>query len=86
MRDKKRYQLRCAAGMYWLIDMAQTGKEYQKPIVLNECGAEIWNRYQDGEDEEQIAENLHKNYEIGPDEAVKDIREFLQQLEDQGIL
>ena len=35
---KERYQLRQAAGAYWLLDMEQ-GEQYKKPFMLNECGA-----------------------------------------------
>ena len=35
------YQLRYAAGIYWLLDMSQPGYPYRKPLPLNEMGAAI---------------------------------------------
>lgn len=36
--QKNRYQLRCAAGKYWLLDMEQDGETYRPPLMLNESG------------------------------------------------
>lgn len=36
--QKNRYQLRCAAGKYWLLDMEQDGETYRPPLMLNERG------------------------------------------------
>lgn len=85
MQDENRYQLRHAAGMYWLMDMKQTGETYQKPISFNECGAAIYHRYRAGEDEVEISEFLHKEYGIEQKSAAEDVRQFLQELQEQGF-
>ena len=61
----ERYQLRHAAGCYWLLDMEQSGKDYIGPIVLNESGAEIWNRLQAGGTIDQVAEEFPAAAEAG---------------------
>lgn len=86
MREKKRYQLRYAAGLYWLLDMEQTGEIYKKPVTMNECGAYIWQNYIESASEEEIANMLHIRYNIPCEEALEDIREFIKQLKKQGIL
>ena len=43
--QKNRYQLRCAAGKYWLLDMEQDGETYRPPLMLNESGAYIFRQY-----------------------------------------
>ncbi len=86
MHEKKRYQLRYAAGLYWLLDMEQTGEIYKKPVTMNECGAYIWQNYIESASEEEIADMLHMRYDISCEEALEDIREFIQQLHKQGIL
>ena len=50
---KERYQLRQAAGAYWLLDMEQ-GEQYKKPFMLNECGAYIYRAYISGMSEDEI--------------------------------
>ena len=45
---KTLYQLRYAAGIYWLLDMSQPGYPYRKPLPLNEMGASIWRMMEKG--------------------------------------
>ncbi len=82
---EQRYQLRKAAGCYWLLDMWQTGKTNTKPVILNENGAIIWQRLREGENQEAIAKEFHQNYGISEQEALQDIGAFLKQLEKQGV-
>ena len=86
MQEKKRYQMRYAAGLYWLLDMEQTGREYRRPVTMNECGAYIWQNYIESVSEKKIADMLHQRYGISSEEALEDIREFIKQLQEQGIL
>ena len=51
MNTTKNYQLRQAAGEYWLIRMDQQRFVYEKPIMLNEVGAMIWQQYMQGQTE-----------------------------------
>lgn len=46
--QKNKYQLRCAAGKYWLLDMEQDGEPYRPPLMLNESGAYIFRQYKIG--------------------------------------
>ena len=83
---KQRYQLRFAAGTYWLLDMEQEGAAYRKPFLLNETAAEIWKRYAAGETEESIAKWLQQEYAIDKQAAEEDVRDFLRQLGQSIIL
>lgn len=78
------YQLRKAAGTYWLLDMAQSGPAYKKPVPLNESGARIWQMLEKGKKPEQIAEIFAKDYGITCEEASADVHQFMKQLE--GVL
>ena len=79
------YQLRYAAGIYWLLDMSQPGYPYRKPLPLNEMGASIWRRMEKGMGLEEISAELAAEYGVSQEEVGKDLREFCQQLERQGI-
>lgn len=83
---KPKYQLRSAAGAYWLLQMDQSGKENIKPILMNECGAYIWKLHQKGNREKEIIEKLCEKYEIAYEEASGDVLGFLEELRLQGIL
>lgn len=81
----ERYQLRYAAGVYWLLDMEQDGMNYQKPIPLNECGAYIWEQLRQGRTVAELTETMCAEYGIDKAEAKKDIEDFLAQLQQYGI-
>lgn len=57
-QDKKSgnngYELRKAAGLYWLLDLRQDGEHYKPPLAMNEMGAEIFKYRQLGDNEEEI--------------------------------
>ena len=60
--QKNKYQLRCAAGKYWLLDMEQDGEPYRPPLMLNESGAYIFRQYTAGNTADKIAEELATMY------------------------
>jgi hypothetical protein len=70
------YQLRYAAGRYWLLDMRQQGAEYQGPICLNESGAYLWKLFEAGKSREQIAIQLSGEFDLELEEARRDTDEF----------
>lgn len=81
-----RYQLRQAAGMYFLIDREQPGLPYRRPMTLNEVGARIWELLSYGLDQEQVAKQLSEEYEVSPEEVSGDVELFCRQLKEQNIL
>lgn len=79
------YQLRCAAGQYWLLDMSQEGVPYKQPMMMNSMGAEIWTRMEQGMSGQQIAEALSQEYDADIKEIEKDILAFQKQLIGYGV-
>lgn len=80
-----RYKIRKAAGSCWLLDMEQDGKNYRKPIEINESGARIWELASQGGDELFIAKELAKEYGIGIEMLKEDVRQFLEGLKNAGV-
>ena len=85
MSSKQRYQLRHAAGMYWLLDMQQPGVPYKKPIAINEMGAQIWKLMQKENEDEAITKILSATYGVSPEVILEDVKGFKKQLKDAGI-
>lgn len=79
-----RYQLRAAAGRYWLLDMDQEGVPFQKPILINRMGALIWTMVQDGE-EDQIAGRLCEEYQVSEEQVARDVDRFREELRRRGV-
>ncbi len=86
MEKKERYQMRKAAGLYWLLDMEQSGADWREPVAVNESGAYIWKRYQCLRSETAVAEELSRENGVPVQDALTDVRCFLQQLREQGIV
>lgn len=84
-RPRRRYQLRYAAGLYWLIDMEQSGADYISPVPLNEVGARIWGMFESGMSEQQVSEQLCCEYDISAEQAREDVRDFVSQLKSQKV-
>ena len=82
---KERYQLRQAAGAYWLLDMEQ-GEQYKKPFMLNECGAYIYRAYISGMSEDEIMQAFEKEYGLSFSCAQSDVGQFMMELRQRGII
>ena len=80
----KKFQLRYAAGIYWLIDMEQKIGDYKKPLPMNETGAEIFELMEQGKTNLQIAEILVGRYNSKPEDVLKDIVGFEMHLKSFG--
>lgn len=74
------YQLRYAAGMYWLLNTKQRGFNYIKPLSLNECGAHLWQMLSEGADNTEIVNRLCEEYGLERGDALRDVEDFLKQL------
>ncbi len=81
----ERYQLRYAAGQYWLLDMEQEGVPYKRPMSMNAIGAEIWEMLKKGWTIEQMTEVFTKEYEVDKEEIREDILQFQKQLTAYGV-
>ena len=79
-----RYQLRYAAGQYWLLDMEQPGVPYKKPLSMNEVGADIFHMMTEGLDREQIVETLCREYQMPRSVILPDVEEFQTKLMEYG--
>lgn len=81
----KRYQLRYAAGTYWLSDTNPEGSVIQRPLELNETATEIWKMLEDGKNTEEIAEFFSEGNEGQKKEIQNDIEQFIEQLRQNNI-
>ena len=85
MEGKQKYQLRHAAGSYWLLDMEQKDGTNHAPVAVNETGAMILEHYFRTKDPTEVAGVLRDIYEIEFKEALQDVNDFLSQIRRQGV-
>lgn len=81
-----KYQVRYAGGNYWLLDMEQNGLNYKIPPALNETGIYIYRKLCEGQSAAIIAQNLHEDFDIEVDEALEDVKFFIDDMIKKGIL
>lgn len=82
----KRYQLRYAAGLYWLINLEQSAADYISPVPLNDVGAEIFRRFERGMTEAEICKWMCEEFDISSEQAQEDIRDFITQLKSKSVV
>jgi len=82
---KDRYQLRHAAGRFYLLDMTQTGKVYKRPMEMNDIGAEIWQMILEGDTTEQMVQKLLREYEADEADVRQDVLAFKKGLLTYGV-
>ena len=80
-----RYQLRHAAGLYWLIDMEPAGGTYVSPVPLNDGGAKLWHMLARGASQAEICRQLCAEYDISEEQAQVDVRDFIEQLQTMHV-
>ena len=80
-----RYQLRYAAGLYWLIDMEQSEGAYISPVPLNDAGAKLWRLLERGVSGEEICRRLCAEHGISEEQARRDLRDFIEQLQTMHV-
>ena len=83
--QKDRYQLRHAAGRFYLLDMTQTGKVYKRPMEMNDIGAEIWQMILEGDTTEQMVQKLLREYEADEADVRQDVLAFKKGLLTYGV-
>ena len=76
-----RLAVREAAGCFWLVDTAQSGRPYRPPLKMNESGARICRALSLGKTPEEIAEKLSEEGGAAYTEVLEDVRAFIAVIE-----
>lgn len=82
---KERFQIRQAAGEYWLLDMQQDGRNYKRPIRLNQMGAEVVRLLLEQKSTREIAAILSEKYGEARETVENDIAMFVHQIEKEIV-
>ena len=86
MKIKGEFILREIVGETILVPVGNTALEYNGMIIINDTGAFIWKALEEGLKKEEILTGLTDRYEVTMEEAAADLDEFLDMLEQAGIL
>ena len=83
---KKDFIKRDVAGDTVLVPVGKTVLDSNGLFVMNELGAFIWDLLPGAETEADICKAILAEYEVSPEEAAKDVAEFLSTLRKMEIL
>ena len=80
------FLLRQVCGETLLMPVGEKTREFNGIFTLPETGAFLLGEIRKGADAAAAAESLSKEYDIDPQTALRDTREFVDQLLGYGIL
>lgn len=83
---KKELIKREIAGDTILVPVGRTVLDSNGLFVLNELGAFIWEILPKAETEEEICRAILAEYEVSPEEAARDVADFLEKLRQLDII
>lgn len=86
MKIKSGFVLREIAGQYMAVAVGTRARELHGMIGMNETAAFMWGKLQTEITEEKLAEALLEEYEIDRPKAQQTVKEFLQNLKEEGVL
>ncbi|MBE5733478.1 MAG: PqqD family protein [Clostridiales bacterium] len=86
MKIKDGFILREVAGNFIVVAVGSAVKQFNGVITLNEAGAFLWKRLQDGATETDLVNALLEEYEVEKEVAEKDVKAFIQKVEEAGLI
>lgn len=83
MKLRDNFILRQVAGSWVVVPVGEASVDFNGMLSLNESGALLWKTLEQSGD---LQKTLTETYHIAPDEAARDIQEFLESLRAAGCL
>lgn len=86
MKLKDSYILRQVADSWVVLPLGPVAVEFNGMLTLNETGALLWQKLEQGADREALADALTGEYAVDRSQALADVDEFLAKLAEVGCL
>jgi hypothetical protein len=86
MKIKENFALKSVAGAFVVLPLAEATLDFNGMLSLNESGCMLWNLLKEGSTREELAKALTNEYSVGMDEALADVDEFIEKLNDAGCI
>ena len=85
MKIRDGYLLRSVAGKNIVVSVGAQ-LDFNGMLTLNDTGVFFWNLLSKGATKEEMLDSLLAEYDVGADDASKDIDEFIGKLKDAKLL
>ena len=76
MKLKENYVLRQVLGSWVVLPIGAATVDFNGMLSLNESGALLWKRLEQGADREDLADVLTAEYDVSRQQALADVDEF----------
>lgn len=86
MKIKQGLILREIAGEYVVLSVGDSSLDFNRMLVLNESGAELFRMLQEGAAPAELVCTLLKKYDVEIEQAKTDVRVFLEKLWRSGCM
>lgn len=86
MKIKDGFILREVAGNYIVVAVGSAVKQFNGVITLNETGAFLWKKLEEGCEEKDLLSALLDEYEVESAVAEADVKAFLEKLNGANLL
>lgn len=86
MKIKSGYLLREVAGNYIIVAIGEEAVNFDGMITLNETGAFLWKKLEEGIDTSELLNALTAEYDVDTELASKDINSFIEKLQKADLL
>lgn len=84
MKIKKNFALRTIAGMQVVFPLSEQTLNFNGMLTLNESGVLLWKMLENGCTQDDMVNALIKEYDVSAEEAMADVNEFVNKIEELG--
>ena len=85
MKIKEGFILRNVAGSNVVVPVWQATVDFNGMMSLNDTGAFLFDKLTKGTTEEQLIRDLMDEYSIDKELATKDVKDFIEKVESEGL-
>ena len=86
MRIKDNYILKNVVGTWSVFPLGDAVLNLTGILTLNDTGCMLWRMLEGGSTTDELASRLTEEYDVGYDEAVADVGEFVAKLRELGCI
>ena len=86
MKVRTSFAVREIAGDYILVPLGEMALKFSGMITTNEVGAFIWECLQEDVSKEELLEKVLEEFEIDRETAEQDVGQFLENLDELGLM
>lgn len=86
LKIKEGYLLRKVAGKYIVVPVGEEAMDFNGVITVNETGAFLWEKLENGLNEQELVNCLLAEYDVDEQTAINDVSAFINNLKNAELI